>query len=128
NNTCFGGGLNRSMLHQFLGYQEILMSSINQLAEKETHKDYVRLVMTNGHFCFVGAWHNRRWRTYLVSLCVMIVFTISISMLFRYSHFQIFLFIAGLLHMIEHKTPIAFPAAPLLTAILALIGNQIILK
>ncbi|CAF3297433.1 unnamed protein product, partial [Rotaria sp. Silwood2] len=74
NNTCFGGGLNRSMLHQFLGYQEILMSSINQLAEKETHKDYVRLVMTNDHFCFVGAWQNRRWRTYLVALCVMSVF------------------------------------------------------
>lgn len=26
------------MLDQFLGYQEILMSSIKQLAEKETHK------------------------------------------------------------------------------------------
>jgi hypothetical protein len=38
NNTCFGGGLSRFMLDQFLGYQEILMSSIKQLAEKETHK------------------------------------------------------------------------------------------
>lgn len=26
------------MLDQFIGYQEILMSSIKQLAEKETHK------------------------------------------------------------------------------------------
>ena len=38
NNTCFGGSLNRFVLDQFLGYQEILMSSIKQLAEKETHK------------------------------------------------------------------------------------------
>jgi hypothetical protein len=38
NNTCFGGSLSRFMLDQFLGYQEILMSSIKQLAEKETHK------------------------------------------------------------------------------------------
>jgi hypothetical protein len=38
NNTCFGGGLTRFMLDQFLGYQEILMSSIKQLAEKETDK------------------------------------------------------------------------------------------
>ena len=38
NNTCFGSGLSRFMLDQFLGYQEILMSSIKQLAEKETHK------------------------------------------------------------------------------------------
>jgi len=38
NNSCFGGGLNRFILDQFLGYQDILMSSIKQLAEKETHK------------------------------------------------------------------------------------------
>jgi len=82
------------MLDQFLGYQEILMSSIKQLAEKETHKGklfyfvfpnkifenknfslgYVRNVMTNDHFRFVSAWQNRRWWTYLVALCIMIVF------------------------------------------------------
>ena len=38
NDTCFGGDLSRFMLDQFLGYQEILMSSIKQLAEKETDK------------------------------------------------------------------------------------------
>lgn len=38
NNTCFGSDLNRFMLDQFIGYQEILMSSVKQLAEKETHK------------------------------------------------------------------------------------------
>jgi hypothetical protein len=38
NNTCFGSGLSRFMLDQFIGYQEILMSSVKQLAEKETHK------------------------------------------------------------------------------------------
>jgi hypothetical protein len=82
------------MLDQFLGYQEILMSSIKQLAEKETHKGklcfffcirikykkfyfslgYVRNVMTNDHFRFVSAWQNRRWWTYLVALCIIIVF------------------------------------------------------
>ena len=38
NDTCFGGSLSRFILDQFLGYQEILMSSIKQLAEKETDK------------------------------------------------------------------------------------------
>ncbi len=38
NSTCFGSGLSRFMLDQFIGYQEILMSNIKQLAEKETHK------------------------------------------------------------------------------------------
>ncbi|CAF4583339.1 unnamed protein product, partial [Rotaria sp. Silwood2] len=111
NNTGFGNGLSRFMLDQFLGYQEIFMSSIKQLAEKETHKGYVRNVMTNDHFRFVSIWQNRRLWTYLVALCIMIVFTVSISMLLRYSHFQIFLFIT----------------APLLTVILALIGMEAIM-
>ncbi|CAF4908868.1 unnamed protein product, partial [Rotaria sp. Silwood1] len=128
NNTCFGNGLSRFMLDQFLGYQEILMSSIKQLAEKETHKGYVRNVMTNDHFRFVSTWQNRRLWTYLVALCIMIVFTVSISMLLRYSHFQIFLFIIDLLRMIEHNTSIVFPAAPLLTVILALIGMEAIMS
>ncbi|CAF0793956.1 unnamed protein product [Adineta ricciae] len=128
NNTCFGSGLNRFILDQFLGYQEILMSSIKQLAEKETHKGYVRNVMTNEHFRFVSSWQNRRWWSYLATLCIMILFTISISMLLRYSHFQIFLFIVDLLRMIEHNTSIIFPAAPLLTVILALIGMEAIMS
>ena len=92
NNTCFGSGLSRFILDQFIGYQEILMSSVKQLAEKETHKGdeqsrivsqliqtsfdlgYVRNVVTNDHFRFVSAWQNRRWWTYLVALCIMIVF------------------------------------------------------
>lgn len=128
NNTCFGSGLNRFLLDQFLGYQEILMSSLKQLAEKETHKGYVRNVLTNDHFRFVNAWQNRRWWTYVVALCIMVVFTISISMLLRYSHFQIFVFIVDLLRMIEHNTSIIFPAAPLLTVILALIGMEAIMS
>ncbi|CAF0827015.1 unnamed protein product [Adineta ricciae] len=128
NNTCFGGGLSRFLLDQFVGHQEILMSSIKQLAEKETHKGYVRNVITNDHFRFVSAWQNRRWWTYLVALCVMVIFTISISMLLRYSHFQIFLFIVDLLRMIEHNTSVVFPAAPLLTVILALIGMEAIMS
>lgn len=30
--------------------------------------------MTNDHFRFVNAWQNRRWWTYLVALCIMVVF------------------------------------------------------
>jgi len=66
-------------------------------------------------------------------------------MLLQYSHFQIFIFIGSfilikyflciksniffvfivdLLRMIEHNTSIVFPAAPLLTVTLALIGKK----
>ena len=67
-------------------------------------------------------------------------------MLLRYSHFQIFLFIGkckqkqpeipfsfvffqvDLLRMVEHNTSVVFPAAPLLTVILALIGMEAIMS
>ncbi len=35
------------MLDQFIGYQEILMSSVKQLAEKETHKGNEELTISN---------------------------------------------------------------------------------
>ncbi|CAF1566358.1 unnamed protein product, partial [Rotaria sordida] len=47
--------LSRFLLDQFLGYQEILMSNIKQLTEKETNRGYARNIMTNDHFCFVSA-------------------------------------------------------------------------
>lgn len=46
----------------------------------------------------------------------------------RYSHHQIFLFIVDLLQMIELNVSMAFPAAPLLTVILALIGMEAIMS
>merc|ERR1719411_707184 len=56
------------------------------------------------------------------------VFTISISMLLRYSQHQIFVFIVDLLQMLEFNTNITFPAAPLLTVILALVGMEAIMS
>ena len=44
-------------------------------------------------------------------------------MLLRYSQHQIFVFIVELLQMLEYNTAISFPAAPLLTVVLALVGK-----
>ncbi|VDM84241.1 unnamed protein product [Strongylus vulgaris] len=49
-------------------------------------------------------------------------------MLLRFSHHQIFLFIVDLLHMFELNQPLVFPAAPLLTVILALVGMEAIMS
>lgn len=49
--------------------------------------------------------------------------TFAISMLLRFSHHQIFLFIVDLLQMFELNQALVFPAAPLLTVILALVGR-----
>jgi hypothetical protein len=35
---CFGDGLSRFLLDEFLGYDHILMSSIKELAEREENK------------------------------------------------------------------------------------------
>ena len=47
-------------------------------------------------------------------------------MLLRYSQHQIFVFIVELLQMLEFNTNISFPAAPLLTVILALVGKSFV--
>ena len=158
NNTCFGSGLSRFLLDQFIGYQEVLMSSVKQLAEKEAHKGYVRNVLTNDHFRFVSAAQNRRWWTYLVALSVMLIFVrlqlVSLSLCFysilcRRSASPCFfdtptfksfsssvsdvsfaerlghrVLSVDLLRMLEHNAAVVFPAAPLLTVILALIGRE----
>jgi len=123
---CFGSGFSKFILDEFLGYNEILISSIKQIAEKEKNKGFVRNVVTGEHFRFVSSWMARS--SFLASLLIMVLFTISISILLRYSHHQIFLFIVDLLQMLEFNVAIAFPAAPLLTVILALIGMEAIMS
>lgn len=39
---CFGDSLSRLLLDEFLGYDDLLMSSIKMLAEQEDNKGYLR--------------------------------------------------------------------------------------
>jgi hypothetical protein len=39
---CFGDSLSRMILQHFLGYDDVLMSSIKSLAEHEDNKGYLR--------------------------------------------------------------------------------------
>lgn len=123
--TCFGDTISRFLLAEFLGYDDILMSSIKQLAEKEDNKGYLRNVVTGEHYRFVSMWMARS--SYLAAAFIMLVFTVCVSTLLRYSHHQIFIFIVDLLQMLEMNITIAFPAAPLLTVILALVGMEAIM-
>jgi len=123
---CFGDAFSKLLLDEFLGYDDILVASIKRLAEFEDNKGYVRNVVTGEHYRFVSLWSTRS--SYFAAAFVMIVFTISVSMLLRYSHHQIFVFIVDLLQMLETNAIIAFPAAPLLTVILALVGMEAIMS
>ncbi|XP_053437493.1 membralin isoform X2 [Nycticebus coucang] len=102
---CFGDRFSRLLLDEFLGYDDILMSSVKGLAENEENKGFLRNVVSGEHYRFVSMWMART--SYLAAFVIMVIFTLSVSMLLRYSHQQIFVFIA-----------------PLLTVILALVGED----
>uniref|UniRef100_A0A182NMI9 Membralin n=1 Tax=Anopheles dirus TaxID=7168 RepID=A0A182NMI9_9DIPT len=94
-NKCFGDSFSRLILKHFLGYDDILMASVKVLAEQEDNKGYLRNVITGEHFRFVSVWWMGRG-SYTAAFFIMVLFTISISMLLRYSHHQIFVFIGKL--------------------------------
>ncbi|XP_075528830.1 membralin isoform X1 [Dermacentor variabilis] len=123
---CFGDWFSRFLLDGFLGYDDVLMASLKNLAEREENKGYVRNVVTGEHYRFISMWTSRT--SYIAAAFIMLVFTLSISMLLRYSHHQIFVFIVELLHMLEFNSTINFPAGPLLTVILALVGMETIMS
>ncbi|XKL68586.1 hypothetical protein PGB90_004077 [Kerria lacca] len=124
--VCFGDRISRFILEHFIGYDDLLMVSIKTLAEKENNKGFLRNVVTGEHYRFVTLWMSRM--SYIFAFGIMIAFTLSISMLLRYSHHQIFVFIVDLLQMLEFNTAISFPAAPLFTVILALVGMEAIMS
>lgn len=126
NDKCFGDAFSRLILDEFLGYDDLLMASIKTLAEHEDNKGFLRNVVTGEHYRFVSMWMAKT--SYLAAFFIMLVFTVSISMLLRYSHHQIFIFIVDLLQMLEFNMPVSFPAASLLTVILALVGMEAIMS
>ncbi|XP_035204939.1 membralin-like, partial [Stegodyphus dumicola] len=91
---CFGNFFNRFLLEHFIGYDDVLLASLRSLAEKEDYKGYVRNVVTETEFVFINIWMNET--SYFTAGFVMLVFTVSISILLRYSHHQIFVFIGKL--------------------------------
>ncbi|XP_033323901.2 membralin isoform X2 [Megalopta genalis] len=126
NDKCFGDAFSRLILDEFLGYDDLLMASIKTLAEHEDNNGFLRNVVTGEHYRFVSMWMART--SYLAAFFIMLVFTISISMLLRYSHHQIFVFIVDLLQMLELNLTVSFPATSLLTVILALVGMEAIMS
>uniref|UniRef100_A0A1I8EMF3 Membralin n=1 Tax=Wuchereria bancrofti TaxID=6293 RepID=A0A1I8EMF3_WUCBA len=104
--SCFGDWVSRALMKNFIGY--------------------LRDMITGEHYRFVTMGNPRA--SYFTALIVMLIFTFAISMLLRFSHHQIFLFIVDLLQMFELNQALVFPAAPLLTVILALVGMEAIMS
>eukprot|EP00096_Caligus_rogercresseyi_P012715 TRINITY_DN5421_c0_g1_i1.p1 TRINITY_DN5421_c0_g1~~TRINITY_DN5421_c0_g1_i1.p1 ORF type:complete len:669 (-),score=159.65 TRINITY_DN5421_c0_g1_i1:83-2089(-) len=125
-NTCFGDSFSQLILQNFLGYDDVLISSIKSLAEHEDNKGYLRNVVSSAHYHFVSRWTSSS--SYFLAFLIMMAFTVSISTLSRYSQHQIFVFIMELLQRLEFNTAVTFQAAPLLTEILAFVGMEAIMS
>ncbi|VDL74406.1 unnamed protein product [Nippostrongylus brasiliensis] len=111
---CFGDTFSRRVMRAVVGFEDVCIIDAAGLG-------YLHDLSTNEHFHFVSFMMSKS--SYITAAIVMLIFTFAISMLLRFSHHQIFLFIVDLLHMFELNQPLVFPAAPLLTVILALVGT-----
>ncbi|CAO4367513.1 unnamed protein product [Caenorhabditis nigoni] len=130
--TCFGDQISRLMMRLFVGYEDTVIAALRikatnlSLVNPETlSMGYLHNMETHDQFHFVQ--HSLGKASYLVAAILMIIFTFAISMLLRFSHHQIFVFIIDLLHMFELQQPLNPPVAPLITVVLALVGMEAIM-
>ncbi|XP_057300168.1 membralin-like [Hydractinia symbiolongicarpus] len=124
--ACLGDKFSRFLLKYFLGYDDVLMNSIKKVADAENNTGYMLNVVTGDHYKFVP-WGIGRG-SYVISLLLMFLFTISISTLLRYCHQQVFFFIINVLQMLDMNIVLAFPIAPLFTVVLSLVGMETIMS
>uniref|UniRef100_A0A2K5J2P2 Transmembrane protein 259 n=1 Tax=Colobus angolensis palliatus TaxID=336983 RepID=A0A2K5J2P2_COLAP len=76
---CFGDRFSRLLLDEFLGYDDILMSSVKGLAENEENKGFLRNVVSGEHYRFVSMWMART--SYLAAFVIMVIFAAAPSSL-----------------------------------------------
>uniref|UniRef100_A0A1I7RPL8 Membralin n=1 Tax=Bursaphelenchus xylophilus TaxID=6326 RepID=A0A1I7RPL8_BURXY len=127
NDPCLSSWKNRYLTKWLSGgIGEVIQSSLKALAENETDKGYLKDLLHMEHYHFVST--SVSHYSYITAMLIMLIFTFAISMLLRFSHHQIFLFIIDLLQMFELNEPLVFPVAPLLTVILALVGMEAIMS
>ncbi|XP_044525011.1 membralin-like [Gracilinanus agilis] len=123
---CFAEQIRSLVLGKFLNYVNLHMSNVKALGENEESRSFLSSVFSEELYRFVSIWLART--CYLTAFVIMLIFTLSVSVLLRYSHYQIFIFIVDLLQMLEMNMTIAFPAAPLLTVILALVSMEAVMS
>ena len=158
----------------------ILMSCLKSLAESRVHhhhhppghhhnnssssssgRGFVKNVATGQHFRFVSTTSGgssssvleeylNLVHSFITSFVLMVIFTLIVSMLLRFSHHQVFLFVSHLMHLLHHHhhhrinnnnnipttttttttsstSSVMTCLAPLITVILALVGIEAII-
>lgn len=125
-NTCFGGSFNRFLLSNFLGYDNVLLSSIKNMAERKDQKGFVRNAVMEIEYLFINNWTNDK--SLFTAAVIMIIFTLTISTLLRHSHHQIFIVVANFFDVVWPRNLLPTSGAPVLTVILALVGMEAVMS
>uniref|UniRef100_A0A8R1E2T1 Membralin n=1 Tax=Caenorhabditis japonica TaxID=281687 RepID=A0A8R1E2T1_CAEJA len=129
---CFGDKLSRLMMTFFVGYDEAVTSALRHQYSNMSWNypdsysmGYMHNILSHEHYSVVTTILGKS--SYFIAALLMVIFTFAISMLLRFSHHQIFVFIIDLLHMFELQQPLNPPVAPLVTVVLALVGMEAIM-
>ncbi|KAK0395717.1 hypothetical protein QR680_001397 [Steinernema hermaphroditum] len=69
---CFGDWTSRLLMKYFIGYEDVLLSSVKSLAINDSERGFVRDLRTGENYRFVTS-SNTRWST-LTALLVMLIF------------------------------------------------------
>lgn len=127
---CFGDRFSRFLLDEFLGYDDILMSSVKALAENEENKGqrnrrspplwspttskltaarlcfssgFLRNVVSGEHYRFVSMWMART--SYLAAFVIMVIFVsgpvAALLWFFRFYSFWFFLMAVVMMHSLS---------------------------
>ncbi|KAL7670214.1 hypothetical protein ACOME3_005154 [Neoechinorhynchus agilis] len=128
--SCFGRRINRMFQDHFLGQKDHMLAAFQFCYERyggdSDGRAYVKVRTTGEIFHFAPDKIPSLW--YPMSYIIMVIFTISISVLIRFTHYQIFILIVDLIAYTNDFTPlITASITPIGTAILALIGVESIL-
>jgi len=123
--SCFGSNPKKWLLKSYLGYDDFIMSSIRKLVEKSNNQGYLRNLITGEYFRFETVWNNQL--SFFISFTTMLIFTIVVTMLLRYSYHQIFIAMVEIVRIVDANTQrliLPIGPGPMFTIILALVGME----
>lgn len=122
---CFGSSINRRLIKECLGYDNYLIAMLRSVARNQESYGYFRNLNSGEQYKL-----NKMWRgnfSYLTALIIMLIFTTIISILLRFIQHQLFVFLVDIIHVVERNASFTYPIALILSAVLALLGMELIL-
>ncbi|KAG1667836.1 Membralin [Nymphon striatum] len=117
---CFSDSFSRFLLREFFGYKDFLVHTLKSISIKVDNRGFIKDVLTGKVYRFVPPCIAKA--TYIVALFFMVVFTLTMSILMRYTYLQFYMFVLSFINYIEFNGRMTYPLAPLLTVVFAIVG------